>query len=101
MPIGVRVTLRQNRMYEFLERLIAVALPRIRDFKGINDRFDGQGNYTLGVTEQIIFPEIDIDKITKIFGMEITFVTSAQTDEEAYALLREFGLPFKNAKKNQ
>ena len=101
MTIGVRVTLRQNRMYEFLERLIAVALPRIRDFKGINDKFDGQGNYTLGITEQIIFPEIDIDKITKIFGMEITFVTSAQTDEEAYALLREFGLPFKNAKKNQ
>ena len=101
MPIGVRVTLRANRMYEFLERLIAVALPRIRDFKGINDKFDGQGNYTLGITEQIIFPEIDIDKITKIFGMEITFVTSAQTDEEAYALLREFGLPFKNAKKNQ
>ncbi len=99
MSIGVRVTLRQNRMYEFLERLIAVALPRIRDFKGINDRFDGQGNYTLGITEQIIFPEIDIDKITKIFGMEITFVTSAKTDEEAYALLREFGLPFKNAKK--
>ena len=101
MPIGVRVTLRQNRMYEFLERLIAVALPRIRDFKGINDRFDGQGNYTLGITEQIIFPEIDIDKITKIFGMEITFVTTAKTDEEAYSLLREFGLPFKNAKKNQ
>ena len=101
MPIGVRVTLRANRMYEFLERLIAVALPRIRDFKGINDKFDGQGNYTLGITEQIIFPEIDIDKITKIFGMEITFVTSAPTDEEAYALLREFGLPFKNAKKNQ
>ena len=101
MPSGVRVTLRANRMYEFLERLIAVALPRIRDFKGINDKFDGQGNYTLGITEQIIFPEIDIDKITKIFGMEITFVTSAQTDEEAYALLREFGLPFKNAKKNQ
>ena len=101
MTIGVRVTLRGNRMYEFLERLIAVALPRIRDFKGINDKFDGQGNYTLGITEQIIFPEIDIDKITKIFGMEITFVTSANTDEEAYALLREFGLPFKNAKKNQ
>ena len=101
MTIGVRVTLRGNRMYEFLERLIAVALPRIRDFKGINDKFDGQGNYTLGITEQIIFPEIDIDKITKIFGMEITFVTSAKTDEEAYALLREFGLPFKNAKKNQ
>ena len=100
MPIGVMVTLRSDRMYEFLERLIAVALPRIRDFKGINDKFDGQGNYTLGITEQIIFPEIDIDKITKIFGMEITFVTSAKSDEEAYALLREFGLPFKNAKKN-
>ncbi len=101
MPIGVRVTLRNERMYEFLERLIAVALPRIRDFKGINEKFDGQGNYTLGVSEQIIFPEMEIDKITKIFGMEITFVTSAGTDEEAYALLREFGLPFKNAKKNQ
>ena len=101
MPIGVMVTLRSDRMYEFLERLIAVALPRIRDFKGINEKFDGQGNYTLGITEQIIFPEIDIDKITKIFGMEITFVTTAKTDEEAYALLREFGLPFKNAKKNQ
>ena len=101
MPIGVRVTLRDTKMYEFLQRLIAVALPRIRDFKGINEKFDGQGNYTLGITEQIIFPEIDIDKITKIFGMEITFVTTAATDEEAYALLREFGLPFKNAKKNQ
>ena len=101
MPIGVRVTLRRNRMYEFLERLIAVALPRIRDFKGINEKFDGSGNYTLGISEQIIFPEIDIDKITKIFGMEITFVTTAQSDEEGYALLREFGLPFKNAKKNQ
>ena len=101
MPIGVMVTLRSDRMYEFLERLIAVALPRIRDFKGINEKFDGKGNYTLGVAEQIIFPEIDIDKITKIFGMEITFVTTAKTDEEAYALLREFGLPFKNAKKNQ
>jgi len=99
MPVGVRVTLRADRMYEFLERLIAVALPRIRDFKGINEKFDGQGNYTLGIKEQIIFPEIDIDKITKIFGMEICFVTSAKTDEEAYALLREFGLPFKNAKK--
>ena len=99
MPIGVRVTLRRNRMYEFLERLIAVALPRIRDFKGINEKFDGRGNYTLGLSEQIIFPEID--KITKIFGMEITFVTTAQSDEEGYALLREFGLPFKNAKKNQ
>ena len=100
MPIGVMVTLRSDRMYEFLERLIAVALPRIRDFKGINEKFDGKGNYTLGVAEQIIVPEIDIDKITKIFGMEITFVTSAKSDEEAYALLREFGLPFKNAKKN-
>ena len=100
MPIGARVTLRQNKMYEFLERLVAVALPRIRDFKGINDKFDGQGNYTLGVTEQIIFPEIDIDKINKILGMEITFVTTAKTDEEAYALLKQFGLPFKNAKKN-
>ena len=95
------VQLRDTKMYEFLQRLIAVALPRIRDFKGINEKFDGQGNYTLGITEQIIFPEIDIDKITKIFGMEITFVTTAKTDEEAYALLREFGLPFKNAKKNQ
>ena len=100
MPIGVMVTLRSDRMYEFLERLIAVALPRIRDFKGINEKFDGKGNYTLGVAEQIIFPEIDIDKITKIFGMEITFVTRAKSDEEAYALLREFGLPIKNAKKN-
>ena len=99
MPIGVMVTLRSDRMYEFLERLIAVALPRIRDFKGINEKFDGKGNYTLGVAEQIIFPEIDIDKITKIFGMEITFVTSAKSDEEAYALLREFGLPFKKRKK--
>ena len=100
MPIGARVTLRQNKMYEFLERLVAVALPRIRDFKGINEKFDGQGNYTLGITEQIIFPEIDIDKINKILGMEITFVTTAKTDEEAYALLKQFGLPFKNAKKN-
>ena len=100
MPIGARVTLRQNKMYEFLERLVAVALPRIRDFKGINDKFDGQGNYTLGITEQIIFPETDIDKINKILGMEITVVTTAKTDEEAYALLKQFGLPFKNAKKN-
>ena len=99
MPVGVRVTLRGDRMYEFLERLIAVALPRIRDFKGINEKFDGMGNYTLGIKEQIIFPEIDIDKITKILGMEICFVTTAKTDEEGYALLREFGLPFKNAKK--
>ena len=101
MPIGVMVTLRADKMYEFLERLISVALPRIRDFKGINEKFDGKGNYTLGITEQIIFPEIDIDKITKLFGMEITFVTTANTDEEAYALLREFGLPFKNAAKKQ
>lgn len=100
MPIGARVTLRNERMYEFLERLVAVALPRIRDFKGINDKFDGQGNYTLGIQEQIIYPEIDIDKISKLMGMEITFVTTAKTDEEAYALLKEFGLPFKNAKKN-
>lgn len=100
MPIGVRVTLRRERMYEFLERLIAVSLPRIRDFKGINDKFDGQGNYTLGVQEHIIFPEIDIDKITKMFGVEITFVTTAGNDTEAYALLKQFGLPFKNAKKN-
>ena len=100
MTIGARVTLRHNKMYEFLERLVAVALPRIRDFKGINDKFDGQGNYTLGITEQIIFPEIDIDKITKILGMEITFVTSAATDEEAYALLKQFVFPFKNIKKN-
>ena len=98
MPIGVKVTLRGSRMYEFLERLICIALPRIRDFNGINEKFDGRGNYTLGIKEQIIFPEIDIDKITKIFGMEITFVTSADKDEEAYALLREFGLPFKNKK---
>jgi large subunit ribosomal protein L5 len=101
MPIGVRVTLRRDQMYEFLERLVVVALPRIRDFKGINEKFDGRGNYSLGITEQIIFPEIDIDKISKILGMEITFVTTADQDEEAYALLREFGLPFKNAKKNQ
>ena len=100
MPIGVMVTLRADKMYEFLERLIAVALPRSRGFKGIDEKFDGKGNYTLGIAEQIIFPEIDIDKITKLLGMEITFVTSAKTDEEAYALLREFGLPFKNAKKN-
>lgn len=100
MPIGVKVTLRREKMYEFLERLISVALPRIRDFKGINAKLDGKGNYTLGITEQIIFPEIDIDKIDKILGMEITFVTSSNTDEEALALLREFGLPFKNIKRN-
>ena len=98
MPIGIRVTLRRDRMYEFLERLIAISLPRIRDFKGVNDKFDGQGNYTLGVTEQIIFPEIDIDKVSKILGLEITFVTSAKNDEEAYSLLKHFGIPFKNAK---
>jgi large subunit ribosomal protein L5 len=97
MPIGVRVTLRDNNMYEFLDRLIAVALPRIRDFKGINDKgFDGNGNYTLGISEQIIFPEINIDKISKIQGMDITFVTSAKNDVEALELLKQFGLPFKN-----
>jgi len=96
MPIGVMVTLRKDRMYEFLERLIAVALPRIRDFKGVGAKLDGRGNYTLGVTEQIIFPEIDIDKIVKIMGLQITFVTTAKSDEEAYALLKEFGIPFKN-----
>ena len=100
MPIGVMVTLRRERMYEFLERLVRVALPRIRDFKGIEGKLDGRGNYTLGVQEQIIFPEINIDSITKILGMNITFVTSAETDEEGYALLKEFGLPFKNEKKN-
>lgn len=95
MPIGVRVTLRDKKMYEFLERLVRVALPRIRDFKGIESKFDGRGNYTLGITEQIIFPEINIDSVQKILGMNITFVTTAATDEEGYALLREFGLPFK------
>lgn len=99
MPIGVKVTLRRERMYEFLERLINVALPRIRDFKGVTSKLDGRGNYTMGITEQIIFPEIDIDKISKIMGMEITFVTSAGTDEEGIALLREFGIPFKNEKR--
>ena len=99
MPIGVMVTLRRDRMYEFLERLVRVALPRIRDFKGIESKLDGRGNYTLGITEQIIFPEINIDSISKLMGMNITFVTSANTDEEGYALLKEFGLPFKNAKK--
>ncbi len=98
MPVGVMVTLRRDKMYEFLERLIRVALPRIRDFKGIEGKLDGRGNYTLGITEQIIFPEINIDTITKLMGMNITFVTSANTDEEGYALLKEFGLPFKNAK---
>ncbi len=100
MPIGVMVTLRRERMYEFLERLVRVSLPRIRDFKGIESKLDGRGNYTLGIQEQIIFPEINIDSITKILGMNITFVTSAQTDEEGYALLKAFGLPFKNAKKD-
>lgn len=100
MPIGVMVTLRREQMYEFLERLVRIALPRIRDFKGIESKLDGRGNYTLGIQEQIIFPEINIDNITKILGMNITFVTSAKTDEEGYALLREFGLPFKNAKKD-
>ena len=95
VPVGVRVTLRGERMYEFLERLIAVSLPRIRDFKGVSGKLDGRGNYSMGVSEQIIFPEIDIDKVTKILGIEITFVTSANTDEEAYALLREYGIPFK------
>lgn len=99
MPIGARVTLRSARMYEFLDRLISVALPQVRDFKGIPDKsFDGRGNYTLGITEQIIFPEINIDKINKISGMDVTFVTTAQTDEEAHALLSMLGLPFK--KKN-
>ena len=100
MPIGVMVTLRREQMYEFLERLVRIALPRIRDFKGIESKFDGRGNYTLGIQEQIIFPEINIDSITRILGMNITFVTSAETDEEGYALLKEFGLPFKNAKKD-
>ena len=97
MPIGVRVTLRGDKMYEFLDRLVAVAIPRIRDFRGINDKgFDGRGNYTFGVPEQIIFPEIDIDKVNNINGMDITIVTSARSDKEAFALLKEFGLPFKN-----
>ena len=100
MPIGVMVTLRRERMYEFLEKLVRVALPRIRDFKGIESKFDDRGNYTLGIQEQIIFPEINIDTIDRILGMNITFVTSAATDEEGYALLKEFGLPFKNAKNN-
>jgi len=98
MPIGIMVTLRQERMYEFLERLISVALPRIRDFKGINAKLDGRGNYTMGITEQIIFPEIDLDKVNKIMGLQVTFVTSASTDEEALALLKNFGLPFKTSK---
>lgn len=102
MPIGARVTLRGVKMYEFLDRLVSVSLPRVRDFKGINDKaFDGRGNYTLGVTEQIIFPEIDIDKVNKITGMDITFVTTANTNEEAYELLKEMGMPFKNIKKSE
>ena len=100
MPIGAKVTLRGVNMYEFLDRLVSVSLPRVRDFKGINDKsFDGRGNYTLGVTEQIIFPEIDIDKVNKITGMDITFVTTANTNEEAFELLKELGMPFKNIKK--
>lgn len=99
MPIGVRVTLRKERMFEFLDRLITVTLPRVRDFQGISDKsFDGRGNYSMGVTEQIIFPEIDLDKITKINGMDITIVTTAKTDAEAFALLKELGMPFKNQK---
>ncbi len=101
MPIGARVTLRGVKMYEFLDRLVSVSLPRVRDFKGINDKaFDGRGNYTLGVTEQIIFPEIDIDKVNKITGLDITFVTTAGTNEEAFELLKELGMPFKNIKKD-
>ena len=102
VPIGVRVTLRGNMMYEFLDRLISASLPRIRDFKGINEKsFDGHGNYTLGVTEQIIFPEIDIDKVNKITGLDITFITTADTNEEAFELLKELGMPFKNMKKSE
>jgi large subunit ribosomal protein L5 len=96
MPIGVRVTLRRDRMYEFMERFIRIALPRIRDFKGVSGKLDGRGNYTVGVTEQIIFPEINIDNVSKMTGMNITFVTTAKTDEEGYALLKEFGIPFNN-----
>jgi large subunit ribosomal protein L5 len=100
MPIGARVTLRGVKMFEFLDRFVAVSLPRVRDFKGVNDKsFDGRGNYTLGITEQIIFPEIDIDKVNKITGMDITFVTTANTNEEAFELLKELGMPFKNVKK--
>ena len=99
VPIGVMVTLRRQRMYEFMERLVAVAIPRVRDFRGVAFKFDGKGNYTLGIQEQIIFPEIDLDKINKIMGLQVTFVTSAKSDEEGYALLREFGVPFKNIKK--
>jgi len=100
IPIGARVTLRGIKMYEFLDRLVASALPRVRDFKGVNEKaFDGRGNYTLGITEQIIFPEVDIDKVNKITGLDITFVTTANTNEEAYELLKELGMPFRNAKK--
>lgn len=100
LPIGARVTLRGERMYEFLDRLVAAALPRVRDFRGVNEKsFDGRGNYTMGITEQIIFPEVDIDKVNKITGMDITFVTTAKTNEEAYELLKELGMPFRNAKK--
>jgi large subunit ribosomal protein L5 len=100
IPIGARVTLRGVKMYEFLDRLVASALPRVRDFKGVSEKaFDGRGNYTMGITEQIIFPEVDIDKVNKITGMDITFVTTARTNEEAYELLKELGMPFKNAKK--
>lgn len=102
MPIGAKVTLRGEKMYEFLDRLMTVALPRVRDFKGISDKgFDGRGNYTLGVTEQIIFPEISIEKVNRISGMDITFVTTAQTDEESYALLKAFGMPFANKNKEE
>jgi large subunit ribosomal protein L5 len=102
VPIGARVTLRGIKMYEFLDRLVASALPRVRDFKGVSEKaFDGRGNYTLGITEQIIFPEVDIDKVNKITGMDITFVTTARTNEEAYELLKELGMPFKNAKKEE
>lgn len=102
MPIGCRVTLRGQNMYEFLDRLVSISLPRVRDFKGINEKsFDGRGNYTMGVTEQIIFPEINIDKVGRISGMDVTFVTSAETNEEAYELLREMGMPFRNAKKTE
>jgi large subunit ribosomal protein L5 len=100
MPIGARVTLRGVKMFEFLDRLVSTALPRVRDFKGINEKsFDGRGNYTLGITEQIIFPEVDIDKVNKITGMDITFVTTAGTNEEAYELLKELGMPFSKATK--
>ncbi|HVI48177.1 MAG TPA: 50S ribosomal protein L5 [Chitinophaga sp.] len=101
MPIGARVTLRSTNMYDFLDRLVSVSLPRVRDFKGVNEKaFDGRGNYTMGITEQIIFPEIDIDKVTKMSGMDITFVTTAKTNEEAYELLKEMGMPFRNMKKD-